>query len=311
MKLIFGISGSKSYLFQTNFPILANQLKLKRINWKNETWIDSGGFQIIMHNLKISVNDVLQKYKSVNAYAFFSLDIPSIFSPIDKRNFQYFEYLYTKIEWIEKIIPVLHLYPIQDIDLAIDFYKQYSYYFAIGGIMTSSKMKVLIYTFPWIYYIKRKVPYLHVLGMSSPYFLQIFNNMQSMDTAICSTISAFKEIIWFDGSRKYVGNMKTKRERYKISKEETEELFEFLDKHNFSFEYNLNDNKILEMINVYMLLYNNWKIKNKYTEYANKLRKMGIDSLTTELIRNYKIANEILKEKKNKKKKEDELDLEI
>ncbi|UUG47362.1 putative tRNA ribosyl transferase [Sulfolobus islandicus rod-shaped virus] len=311
MKLIFGISSSRSYLFETNFPILVNQLKLKKINWKNETWIDSGGFQIIMHNLKISVNNVLQKYKSVNAYAFFSLDIPSIFSPIDKRNFQYFEYLYTKIEWIEKIIPVLHIYPIQDIDEAIDFYKQYSYYFAIGGIMTSSKMKVLIYTFPWIYYLKRKVQYLHILGMSSPYFLQIFDNMQSMDTAICSTISAFKEIIWFDGSRKYVGNMKTKRERYKISKEETEELFEFLDKHNFSFEYNLNDNKILEMINVYILLYNNWKIKNKYTEYAKKLRKMGLDSLVIELIRNYKIANEILKEKKNKKKKEDELEIEI
>src|SRR5579875_1201185 len=184
-----------------------------------------------MHNLKISVNDVLQKYKNINAYAFFSLDIPSIFSPIDKRNFEYFEYLYTKIEYIEKIIPVIHIYPLQDIDEAIDFYKQYSYYFAIGGLMPSSKMKVLIYTFPWIYYIKRKVPYLHILGMSASYFLQIFDNMQSMDTAFCSIISAFKEIIWFDGSRRYVGNIKTKRERYKITKEEKEQLFDFLDKH--------------------------------------------------------------------------------
>ena len=254
----------------------------------------------LMHNLKISVNDVLQKYKSVNAYAFFSLDIPSVFSPIDKRNFEYFEYLYTKIEYIEKIIPVLHIYSLQDIDEAIDFYKQYSYYFAIGGIMTSSKMKVLQYTFPWVYYIKRKVPYLHILGMSSPYFLQIFNNMQSMDTAICSTISTFKEIIWFDSSRRYVGNMKTKRERYKITKEEKEQLFEFLDKHNFQFNYDLSNRNILELINAYMLLYNNWKIKNKYTEYAEKLRKMGLDSLTSELIRNYKIANEILKQKREK-----------
>jgi len=302
MKLIFGVSSSRSYFFRTNFPVLINQLKLKEINWKNETWIDSGGYQIIMHNLKISVNDVLQKYKSVNAYAFFSLDIPSIFSPIDKRNFEYFEYLYTKIEYIEKIIPVLHIYPLQELDEAIDFYKQYTYYFAIGGIMTSSKMKVLQYTFPWIYYIKRKVSYLHVLGMSSPYFLQIFDNMQSMDTAICSTISAFKEIIWFNGSRRYIGNMKTARERYKITKEEIEQLFEFLDKQNFSFEYDLSNRNILELINAYILFYNNWRIKNKYTEYANKLRKMGFDSLTSELIRNYKIANEILKQKRNKMK---------
>ncbi len=87
---------------------------------------------------------------------FFSLDIPSIFSPIDKRNFEYFEYLYTKIEYIEKIIPVLHIYPIQDIDEAIDFYKQYTYYFAIGGLVASSKMKVLIYTFPWVFYVRKK-----------------------------------------------------------------------------------------------------------------------------------------------------------
>ncbi|ARQ96560.1 hypothetical protein [Sulfolobus islandicus rod-shaped virus 4] len=311
MKLVFGVNTSTSYFFKTNFPVLINQLRFKKKTWKNETWVDSGGFQIIMHNLKISVNDVLQKYKSVNAYAFFSLDIPSIFSPLNKKNFEYFEYLYTKLEYIEKIIPVIHIYPLQDVDEAIDFYKQYSYYFAIGGIMTSSKMKVLIYTFPWIYYIRKKVPYLHILGMSGPYFLQIFNNMQSMDTAICSTISAFKEIIWFNGSRRYIGNMKTKRERYKITKDEKEQLFKFLDKHNFPFEYNLNDNKILELINAYILLYNNWKIKNKYTEYSEKLKRMGMDSLTSELIRNYKFANEILKEKKNKKKKEDELELEI
>ena len=97
MKLIFGVNVTTSYLFKTNFPVLVNQLKLKQINWKNETWVDSGGYQIASHGLKISVNDVLQKYKNVNAYAFFSLDIPSIFSSIDKRNFQYFEYLYEKM----------------------------------------------------------------------------------------------------------------------------------------------------------------------------------------------------------------------
>jgi len=297
MKLIFGVNTSNSYLFKTKFPVLINQLKLKEIKWRNETWVDSGGFQIISHNLKISVDDVLKKYKNVSAYAFFSLDIPSVFSSIDKRNFEYFEYLYTKIESIEKIIPVLHIYPIKDLDEAIDFYKQYSYYFAIGAIMTSSKLKVLKYAIPWIYYVKKKVPYLHVLGMSSPYFLQIFNNMQSMDTAICSTISSFKEIIWFDASRRYVGNMKTPRERYRIKKEEAEELFKFLDKNNFLFEYNLEDSKILEMINAYMLLYNNWRIENKYTEYAERIRRMSLDRLTIELIRNYKIGKEILLKK--------------
>ncbi len=38
---------------------------------------------------------------------------------------------------------------------------------------------------------------------------------------------------------------------------------------------------------------------------------MGLDSLTIELIRNYKIGSQLLKVKKNKKKKEDELELEI
>ena len=307
MKLIFGISSPRSYFFKTNFPVLINQLRFRKKTWKNETWVDSGGYQIIIHGLQISVKDILEKYKGIDAYAFFSLDIPSVFSPVDKRNFEYFEYLYTKIEYIEKIIPVLHIYPIQDIDEAIDFYKQYTYYFAIGGIVASSKMKVLIYTFPWIFYLRKKVPYLHILGMPAPYFLQIFNFANSMDTATHSVTTSFREIFWFDGSRRYVGKRKAKR----ITEEEKEQLFEFLDKHNFPFEYDLNNRHILELINAYILLYNKWNIDNKYTRYANKLRKMGLDSLVTELIRNYKIANEILKEKKNKKKKEDELELEI
>jgi hypothetical protein len=175
MKLIFGLSSRSTYLLKTNFPVLINQLKFRKKEWKNETWVDSGGYQIALHGLEISVKDILKKYKKIDAYAFFSLDIASVFSPLDKRNFEYFEYLYTKMEWLEKIIPVIHIYPIQDVDEAIDFYKQYTYYFSIGGLVASSKMKVLIYTFPWVYYVRRKVPYLHILGMSSPYFLQTFN----------------------------------------------------------------------------------------------------------------------------------------
>jgi len=311
MKLIFGLSSPTSYILKTNFPILINQLRFRTKTWKNETWVDSGGYQIILHGLEISVEDVLQKYKMIDAYAFFSLDIPSIFSPLDKRNFEYFEYLYTKMEWIEKIIPVIHIYPIQDVDEAIDFYKQYTYYFAVGGLIASSKMKILIYTFPWVYYVRRKVPYLHVLGMSAPYFIQAFDFAESMDTATYSKITGYRDIFWFDGTRRYVGNQKTRRERYRLTEEEKEKLFEFLDKINFPFEYDLSNRRILEVMNAYILVYNNWKIDNKYTRYADKLRKMGLDSLVMELIRNYKIGAELIKEKKNKKKEEDELELEI
>ena len=311
MKLVFGLSSPTSYILKTNFPILINQLRFRTKTWKNETWVDSGGYQIILHGLEISVEDVLQKYKMIDAYAFFSLDIPSIFSPLDKKNFEYFEYLYTKIEYIEKIIPVIHIYPIQDIDEAIDFYKQYTYYFAVGGLIASSKMKILIYTFPWVYYVRRKVPYLHVLGMSAPYFIQIFDFAESMDTATYNKITGYRDIFWFDGSRRYVGNQKTRRERYRLTEEEKEKLFEFLDKINFPFEYDLSNRRILEVMNAYILVYNNWKIDNKYTRYADKLRKMGLDSLVMELIRNYKIGAELIKEKKNKKKEEDELELEI
>ena len=300
MKLIFGLSSRSTYLLKTNFPVLINQLKFRKKEWKNETWVDSGGYQIALHGLEISVKDILKKYKKIDAYAFFSLDIASVFSPLDKRNFKYFEYLYTKMEWLEKIIPVIHIYPIQDVDEAIDFYKQYTYYFSIGGLVASSKMKVLIYTFPWVYYLRKKVPYLHVLGMPAPYFLQTFNFANSMDTATYSKITGFRDIFWFDGTRRYVGNMETKRKRYKITKEEKEQLFEFLDKHNFPFEYDLKNRKIIELINAYILFYNNWRIKNKYTEYAKKLRGMGFDSLTSELIRNYKIANGILRQKREK-----------
>jgi hypothetical protein len=121
-----------------------------------------------------------------------------------------------------------------------------------------------------------------------------------MDTATYSKITGFRDIFWFDGSRRYVGNMETRRKRYKITKEEKEQLFKFLDKHNFPFEYDLSNRKIIELINAYILFYNNWRIKNKYTEYAEKLRKMGLDNLVNELIRNYKFASQILKQKREK-----------
>ena len=302
MKLVFGLASTTSYILKTNFPVLINQLRFRTKTWKNETWVDSGGYQIILHGLEISIDDILQKYKMIDAYAFFSLDIPSVFSPLDKRNFEYFEYLYTKMEWIEKIIPVIHIYPIQDVDEAIDFYKQYTYYFAIGGLVASSKMKVLIYTFPWVYYVRKKVPYLHVLGMSAPYFIQAFDFVESMDTATYSKITGFRDIFWFDGTRRYVGNQKTVRKRYRLTEEEKEKLFEFLDKIHFPFEYDLSDRKIIEVLNAYILVYNNWNIDNKYTRYADKLRKMDMDNLTLEIIRNYRIANEILKQKKEEQK---------
>jgi len=304
MKLIFGIIQHKTYMLKTNFPVLINQLRFKRITWKNETWVDSGGFQIIQHGLEISVKDVLKTYKNLNAYAFFSLDIPSLFSPLDRRNFENFEYLYTKMEYIEKIIPVIHIYPLQDIDEAIDFYKQYSYYFAVGGLIPATKMRVLQLVLPWVYYLRKKVPYLHVLGMSAPYFLQMFHDANSMDTATFRTTATFRKIFWFDGTIRFTGTKSKNLEKHKITEEEKEQLLDFLEKHNFPFDiienFKLDNWEVLELINAYILLYNDWKIKNKYTEYAEKLRKMGLDSLTIELIRNYKIGNEILKQKREK-----------
>jgi len=134
--------------------------------------------------------------------------------------------------------------------------------------------------------------------MSAPYFIQAFDFAESMDTATYSKITGFRDIFWFDGTRRYVGNQKTVRERYRLTEEEKEQLFEFLDKIHFPFEYDLSDRKIIEVLNAYILAYNNWQIDNKYTRYANKLRKMGLDGLTLEIIRNYKIGSELLKEKK-------------
>ncbi|CAC87288.1 hypothetical protein [Sulfolobus islandicus rod-shaped virus 2] len=308
MKLVFEITSSKELLFQTDFPVLINQLHNKKITWKNETWVDSGGFQISLYNLKISVEDVLQKYKTYNAYAFFSLDIPSIFEPLNRKNFEYFEYLYTKIEYIERIIPVIHLYPLREVDEALDFYKQYTDYIAFGGIVASSKLKILIYAFPWYYYIRRYVKRLHVLGMSAPYFIQSFYDAESMDTSTYTRISGFREIFWFDGTRRYVGN----RKKRTLTKEEEEQLYEFLDKTNFPFKYDLSNLKILQIINAWILKYNNWNIENKYTIYAKKLRKMGLDSLVNEIIQNYKIANELKKTKPQTKKKSNrELEIEL
>lgn len=306
MKLIFGTSSYQELLFKTDLPVLINQLRGMRIVWKNETWVDSGGYQIGLYNLQISVEDILEKYKRYNAYAFFTLDIPSIFAPLDRKNFEYFEYLYTKMEYIERIIPVIHLYPVREVDEAIDFYKQYTDYMALGAIIASSKLRILIYTLPWFHYVRRYVKKLHLLGMAAPYFLNTFDLADSMDTASHLKTAGYREIFWFDGKRKYVGDMRENR----ITKEEEEQLFEFLDKTHFPFDYDFSDIKIIRMMNVWILRYHNWNIKNKYTEYSEKLKKMSLDDIIFEMIKNYKIASKIKEERlKGKKVKIEEEDL--
>ncbi|AZI75908.1 putative queuine tRNA-ribosyltransferase [Sulfolobales Beppu rod-shaped virus 1] len=294
MKIFFEYGRKYEFLFDLNFPVLINQLKIDEIWWKNETLIDSGGYQIILQGMQIKPEEVLKKYKQLaqqsNKLMFFSLDYPTLFDHVDNRNFDWFEFLWTKFEEAEKIIPIVHMYTKSDLDFAIDFYRQYTNYLAMGGFVASSKNDVFLYTLPFYVYVKRKVNWLHVLGMPGAKTKTLFLDANQLDTSIHIHLSGLRRVIFPDGRDYHPTNKKFK--------ERVNELIDFLEKTNFPYEIKFDSYKDVAKINVWVLQYSEEMINEKYYYYLRSLKRLGEDSLIEEMKLAFKSAREILNSKK-------------
>ena len=92
-----------------------------------EIWIDSGGYQIMVKGLRVSLTQVIERYRRLDADLYMSLDIP----PRDigcedrelvNRNIENYEYIRSKLE-DKEVIPVVHCYAPDLILYAIDRYR--------------------------------------------------------------------------------------------------------------------------------------------------------------------------------------------
>jgi len=279
VKLIFAIGRRPRPALKLGIPVLINQKDYYRVTWSNETWIDSGGFHI-GKGMKFTLEQVVRKYEMLRGDEYFSLDIPP--QPCMKparENFTNFEYLYPRFN----VFPVVHLYNLPDLQEAIDFYKQYTNRIALGaaGLFYSKgyqKLSLVIY-----HYLRRKFPYLHVLGAGGPSTIHAFYKADSVDSASAFMRAVTGEVLLPNGKARHVPTKLTSRKVRIISKEELEWLLSFLDKTHFPFEVNLDDLENRALISIWVMLKAKPRINDKYTEYSRKVTKMTTARIEEEI----------------------------
>ncbi|MEM3715459.1 MAG: hypothetical protein QXF82_10980, partial [Nitrososphaeria archaeon] len=249
------------------------QLVWDSAEWKNETWVDSGGYQIMVRKMQISVDAVLEKYKRLNADYYISLDIPA--TPCEKPselNFKHFEYLYTKLD--KNIIPVIHAYDVESIKKAIDFYSQYTDYIAFGGIVPPSlnkiankKLAVAMYRLvrkEW----KGKI---HVLGAGSPFMRKVFYDADSVDTSTYRVKAIHGMVLLPGKGERYVGERKINWGSRRISEDELELLKVFLEKTHYPFPIRFDNWIDRSLINAWVLLHSEYEADHPLIKYSHSI----------------------------------------
>ncbi|MCY0849380.1 hypothetical protein [Sulfuracidifex metallicus] len=283
MKIILGIPDLRLPIWDLGIPVMINQLSWEKIPWNNETWVDSGGYQILMRGLSLNLEAVYKKYLYLNANVFMSLDKPvSPCSSVPKENFSNFEYLYHKLD-SKEIIPVVHAYKLEDLKKAIDFYKSYGVRkIAYGGIVPptmgqkgSRSLVKHIYKF-----IRKSLEstWIHVLGAGSPYMRKVFHDAESVDTSTYRIKAIHGMIIIPGKGERYVGERKIVWRVKRASEEELETLYSFLDSTHFPFKPDLTHWKTRSMINAWVLInssYENKKVQEADLTFNELEAKIG------------------------------------
>lgn len=284
MDTFLGVQDLKVPVWEFNTPIMINQLRWDSVPWKNKTWVDSGGYQIMKKNIPISIEVIEKKYRILQADAYINLDIPSLpCDRIDERNFKHFEYLYEK-EF--DIIPVIHAYVPEDIDKAVDFYSMYSDKIAFGGIVPPTLKggrKIVVFMY---HYLRKIVKNIHVLGAGSPFMRKIFFNANSVDTATYRVKGANGLVLIPGKGERYVGERKIVWNAKRATDEEIESLLSFLDKTKYPYPIRLDNWISRAMINAWIILNSDYEGETWEIKLSKEIDKMGKGEIREE-VENY------------------------
>lgn len=292
------------------------EIMINNIRWKwgkpsaNRIWVDSGGYQIMMKQLKLHIDDVIQKYQSIDGDIFISLDIPpqslcNASKELVQHNIKNFETLYEKLE-NRKVIPVVHCYESELLFYSIDRYKSYNVeIIAFGGAVPPSmaKMGEGSRTLPLLALaIIRKSfnQWIHALGIGGTpavYTALSILGINSLDSTSWRTKAAYGKVMIPGLGERYVGTGKAKFGRKDLSSKDFEMLEESLRKTGFPYTNNLKEFlgsfRGRAIVNAWIMkhfidvIYNNngfrWMLK-----YASKYSSLRVDELVTLLDRKIK-----------------------
>jgi len=281
MDIFLGVQDLKVPVWEFNTPIMINQLRWDSVPWDNQTWVDSGGYQIMKRGIPLNVEQIEKKYKVLNAHSYINLDIPSMpCESVDERNFKHFEYFHEKeID----VIPVIHAYNTEDIDKAIDFYTQYTDTVAFGGIVPPTLKggrKFIIYTY---HYVRKAVKKVHVLGAGSPFMRKIFFNADSVDTATYRIKGAMGLVLIPGKGERYVGNRKILWKARRANEEELNSLFSFLEKTRYPYDVSIDDWISRSLINAWVMIKSEYERESWEIRLSKEVDKLSRNDIRDEI----------------------------
>lgn len=283
------------------------ELMINSIRWKWErppvsaVWVDSGGYQIMVKGARITVEDVLNRYKGIEGDFFMSLDIPPprfcyATKELVEENIKNFEYLYTKLD-SKNIIPVIHCYESSLLFDAVDAYQRYGIKMvAYGGAVPPSLAKGgkgsrTMPLIPLAILSRLFNGNIHALGIGGTptlYTALKVLGIRSMDSSSWRVKAAYGKVIIPGYGERYVGNGKASFGRKDLSKDEFEKLVEALQKSRFPY-INEIDTLIRSfrgraIINAWIVRHypNVFESSNGYSwivRYAETLNKFNINEL--------------------------------
>lgn len=252
LRIVLGINNGNVRVWELlNNDIMINQiLANEKIafpeNRKFSVWVDSGGYQILMKNMKISLKSVAEKYESLDADYYMSLDIPAsdpskVSMELVKINIQNYCKL-SKLLPDKRIIPIVHLYPAELMIRAVEEYVNLgSRLVAYGGIIPPllKKTKLRLKSLIGFIILRKAFPSIkfHVLGTGSYLMIRIMEALEaySIDTSSWRVKAAYGHVIVPGVGERYVGTKNIKFNTPKAKKEDIENLYEELRKSGFPY----------------------------------------------------------------------------
>ena len=225
-------------------PYMANAWTTRRLPPSSKgLWLDSGGFQIMMKGLSIGVEDLVKRYKIVEAEYYLSLDHPP--KPGDegtpelvRENIELYDQVRSHVDW-GLVIPVVHCYKPELLAEAIDAYRErgatiLAFGGAVPGLLNKGLGRVPTVI---LLALARKLwkGWLHVLGSGSPVMGAIVSVLgaDSADTATWRGKAAYGKVILPGAGERYVGGRRIRYGPLYMTREEEEYLESFLHRTGF------------------------------------------------------------------------------
>ncbi len=268
MNIVLGIADGRIPIWEyLNVDIMANQLTIysnsllrnlvtNKRKLPSRLWVDSGGYQIMVKGIKLSINEVIKRYSELDADYLMSLDVPII---SDEFNEYYFKlnlsnYLALRDALPDKlIIPIVHFYPSKYLIKALEFYvlKLETPIIAYGGIVpplikrTGLRFRSLV----GIILIKKLLnkwgigTKLHVLGVGSYLMIRIAEHLEvdSVDTSTWRVKAAYGHVIVPGIGERYVGSREIRYKTPRIREHELNLLYDSLRATKFPLIHKFNE----------------------------------------------------------------------